>query len=103
MSKERNCDYFRELIPLGVGSDLERDEQAELEKHIEKCAICKKEFDSFLSAFRTLGIVRKNLESIEKQGLSDEIKSHIITYEHYTLFNMFNHKKRQFVNCLFIL
>ncbi len=78
MNKERNCKYYIELIPLGVGHDLESSEQLELGKHIEKCADCKKEFDSYISAFRTMSVVRKNLENLEKQGLPSNIKSHVI-------------------------
>lgn len=55
------CTEAVELIPLHVGDDLPAEEARRIEAHLEQCALCVAEYESFAAARVTLLALRDEL------------------------------------------
>jgi len=55
------CRQAAELIPLHVGDDLPSEEARQLEGHLESCALCVAEYESFASARTALLDLREEM------------------------------------------
>ncbi|MBI4711747.1 MAG: zf-HC2 domain-containing protein [Planctomycetes bacterium] len=51
----KECNQIRELMPLGVSEDITPDEIAQLKAHLESCAECRQEFETYRTIRQGLG------------------------------------------------
>jgi hypothetical protein len=58
------CREAADLIPLHVGDDLETDEARRLEEHLDVCALCVAEYDSYAAARGTLLDLREEQPAV---------------------------------------
>jgi len=58
------CREAADLIPLHVGDDLETDDARQLEAHLDVCALCVAEYDSYAAARGTLLDLREEQPAV---------------------------------------
>ena len=62
-----NCEKYQNLFYLGVGSDLPSKVQADFEKHLRECKVCRIEFDKLSSIHNVLKQTQENLSKLESE------------------------------------
>ncbi|MCB9899377.1 MAG: zf-HC2 domain-containing protein [Planctomycetes bacterium] len=72
------CQTVRDLLPLHVGNDLEPRRASQVDKHLERCTTCFREFRELASMRGLLGVLaEEQLPSGVLDGFAEEVMARI--------------------------
>ena len=81
-----NCSQVRELLPVLLYGDVSAADKIHLEKHVDECAACRREFAALQGVRRLLGVafglgepitlsINSELQSYSKRAFGERVRS----------------------------